>query len=135
MRVNRNISIAAKYNILLLILFTNLNSYLVAFRDPKGLSISLSDAVLLTRGESDSLLPEIWFGGLGDNVSESTDEEGAIAVVVIGDVVDKRPTLPKDTPAAAAAAAAAAEEAPKRDGGAGRTIPWPPGPAAVFADK
>ena len=87
------------------------------------MSISLSDAVLLTRGESDSLLPEIWFGGLGDNVSESTDEEGAIAVVVIGDVVDKRPTLPTDTQAAAAAAAAAAEEAPKRDGGAGRTIP------------
>ena len=110
------------HNILLLILFTNSNNYLVAFRDPKGLSISLSDAVLLTRGESDSLLPEIWFGGLGDKVSESTDKEGAIAVVVIEDVVDKRATLPTDTPAAAAEAAAAAEEAPKRDGGVGSLV-------------
>ena len=109
--------------------------YLVALRGPNGLSISLSDAVLLTRGESDSLLPERWFRGFGDMAVESDEDDDANAVVAIGEVALKRVTLPMETAAAAAAAAAAADEAPSNDGGVGKTIPCPPGPAPGFADK
>ena len=85
-------------------------------------------------GESDSLLPEIWFKGLGEIVDDKFDDTDATAVVAIGGGVDKRwSTLPGDT--IAAAAAAAAGEAPKIECGVGRTIPGPPAPAPRFADK
>ena len=65
---------------------------------------------------------------------DSDEDDDANVVVAIGEVVLKRVTLPIET-AAAAAAAAAADEAPSNDGGVGKTIPCPPGPAPGFADK